>query len=179
MSELLDIVDENNVPTGKTMLRNIVHSNGQWHRAIHVYIYRKEPNLQLLINLRSKTKDLCPNRWDTRIGGHLKAGETVDECVTNELEEEVGLKPDAKHLTQGPIYKCDTFPNREFSYQFYYEFNGDENSIKFNDGEVQAIRWLDIENIKSEMKESPDSWASKRVFKDIERDLKAAIANKL
>ena len=40
--ELLDIVDENGIPTGKTIERKIAHSEGIRHRTAHVWIIRKK-----------------------------------------------------------------------------------------------------------------------------------------
>lgn len=174
--EMFDEVDENNTPTGKKITRADAHQTGKWHRTVHVYLFRLKEEIELLVHLRSKTKDLCPNRWDTRFGGHLKAGETVEECVKNELDEEIGLKLDNKKLTAGKIYKRPGENNSEFSYQFYYQFEDDENSLKFNDGEVQAVRWLSLSKIKSEMLEKPETWASKRDFSEIEKDLTSVIS---
>ena len=170
-TELFDIVDENNKPTGEIIPRHIAHATGEWHRTVHVYLYRYNPDLQLLVHLRSKSKDLCPNTWDTRFGGHLKAGETVEDCVANELNEEIGLKLEQANLTQGGIFIGAEYPNREFSYQFYYHFAGDNSSLIFNDGEVQDVRWLTLAEIQNEMKLYPNKWSGKSVFEKIQRDI--------
>ena len=73
--EYLDLVDENNNLTGEKELRSVVHSTGLWHRTVHIYFFRKINNIfEFLVHLRSKDKDLRPNCWDTRFGGHIKAG---------------------------------------------------------------------------------------------------------
>lgn len=169
--ELFDLVNENNEATGKTITRKEAHQTGAWHRTVHIYLYRFNPEIQLLVHLRSKSKDLCPNMWDTRFGGHLKAGETVEDCVSNELKEEVGLTLDQSKLIAGDIYQSGEYPNREFSYQFYYHFTDDTSSLVFNDGEVQDVRWLTLTEIENEMKLSPDKWSGKRIFEKIQRDL--------
>ena len=40
--ELLDIVDENNNLTGKSLDREIVHKDGLWHREVAVIILNEE-----------------------------------------------------------------------------------------------------------------------------------------
>lgn len=40
MSELLDIVDEQGQPTGRTIERTIAHAQGIWHRTSHVWLLR-------------------------------------------------------------------------------------------------------------------------------------------
>lgn len=169
--EYFDVVDENNTPTGEKVLRSIAHATGIWHRTVHIYLYRFNPEIQLLVHLRSKSKDLCPNMWDTRFGGHVKAGETVEDCASNELKEEVGLTLDQSKLIAGDIYQGSEYPNREFSYQFYYHFTDDTSSLVFNDGEVQDVRWLTLPEIQNEMKLYPDKWSGKRDFQKIQRDV--------
>ena len=41
--ELFDIVDENGIPTGKTVERNVAHKDGIRHRSEHVWIARHTP----------------------------------------------------------------------------------------------------------------------------------------
>ena len=41
--ELFDIVDENGIPTGKTVERNVDHKDGIRHRSVHVWIERQRP----------------------------------------------------------------------------------------------------------------------------------------
>jgi isopentenyldiphosphate isomerase len=92
--EYIDILDNNTgEPTGERRSRAEVHKLGLWHRTVHIYVFRKFNNrLELLVHLRSKNKNLKPDKWDTRIAGHLKAGENWIEAVSGELYDEIGLK---------------------------------------------------------------------------------------
>ena len=47
---------------------------------------------RILLGKRSPHLVSCPNCWDV-IGGHVEAGETVEEALIREAEEEVGLTP--------------------------------------------------------------------------------------
>ena len=38
--ELLDVVDENGIPTGETVERSIAHAKGIRHRTSHVWLLR-------------------------------------------------------------------------------------------------------------------------------------------
>ena len=56
--EMLDIVDENGVPTGETVEREKAHTLGIRHRTSHVWIARiKDGKLQVLLQKRSDQKD--------------------------------------------------------------------------------------------------------------------------
>ena len=42
MPEMLDIVDENGLPTGQAVPRTVAHAEGLRHRTSHVWIVRKK-----------------------------------------------------------------------------------------------------------------------------------------
>lgn len=44
----------------------------------------------ILLAHRAATRDFYPGVWDV-IGGHLEPGETPDQCLVRELEEEIGV----------------------------------------------------------------------------------------
>lgn len=160
MQEYLDIVDKNNVLTGEKKLRSEIHSQGLWHRTVHIYLFKIiENDVYFLVHLRAKNKDLHPNCWDTRFGGHIKSGGSIEDGIKSELMEEVGLELEQSSLIQGEVYKRDHNPNREFTHSFYYRFDGDIATLKFNDGEVQKIKWMESEDIIKSMTEEPEIWS--------------------
>jgi isopentenyldiphosphate isomerase len=177
--EYLDIVDENNVLTGEKKLRSEIHTEGLWHKTVHIYFFKKIDNeIQILVHLRAKNKDLHPNCWDTRFGGHIKTGEDIESAARSELMEEVGLKLEQNNLIQGEVYKRDKYPNREFTHSFYYRFDGDISTLKFNDGEVQEIKWMKSSDILDSMDKNPDIWSGgKTGFTKILVVLKAKLTN--
>ncbi len=159
--ELFDIVDENNQPTGEQSPRSTAHSVGLWHRAVHIYFFRNTDNgIELLVHLRAKTKDLNPDRWDTRFGGHLSAGESVAEALTHEAEEETGLTLGLDSVLEGPEVKRNKFPNCEFTKVFFYEFTGHKDDLKFNDGEVQRVEWMSLNEIEKGLENHPNNWSA-------------------
>ena len=53
MPEMLDIVDENGVPTGQSVPRTPAHAEGLRHRTSHVWIVRrKNGRVQVLLQMR-------------------------------------------------------------------------------------------------------------------------------
>ncbi len=160
MEEYFDIVDENNNLIEEKKLRSLAHKDGSWHRTIHVYYFMKKNNEYFfLVHLRSKEKDLCPNMWDTRFGGHIKSGTTIEETIISELEEEIGLKAEVNNLISGPILKREDFPNNEFTYVYYYQGLEDISNLKFLDNEVQEIKWLSAKDIIEDIKNNSSNWA--------------------
>lgn len=161
--EYLDIVDEQNKLTGGKELRSVTHATGLWHRVVHVYFFRKINNsIEFVVHLRSKNKELAPNCWDTRFGGHVKSGESIETAVMNEIQEEVGLKIDFSKLTEGEWHTGGRYPNQEFQKPYFLEYNETLENLSFNDGEVEEVKWLSSEKIIDSLMNDPKSWTTKK-----------------
>jgi isopentenyl-diphosphate Delta-isomerase len=158
--ELFDVVDENNELTGLTVTRLEAHKTGAWHRTVHVYYFRQDgEQIYFLVHLRAKTKDLKPNCWDTRFGGHVRSGETVKRTVVDEMKEEIGLQVSDSDLIESIVRKHNKSPNREFTHVFFYQGSEDTSQLKFEDDEVQEIKWMESMKMAKSMRETPDIWA--------------------
>ncbi len=48
----------------------------------------------VLLGKRSPTRQLCPGVWDL-VGGHVELGETPEDTLVRELQEELGITPRA------------------------------------------------------------------------------------
>jgi isopentenyldiphosphate isomerase len=89
--EMFDVVTADGVPTGVSKRRADVHRDGDWHRAIHIWVYGIDDGAPfLLLNQRGRHKDTWPGVLDATVGGHLSAGETVEDAY-REIEEEIGI----------------------------------------------------------------------------------------
>jgi len=99
--ELLDIVDEDGLPTGETVERELAHRNGIRHRTSHVWILRKQNNtIQVLLQKRSKNKDSYPGCYDISSAGHIPCGEDYINSALRELQEELGITATAEELRE-------------------------------------------------------------------------------
>jgi isopentenyldiphosphate isomerase len=171
--EYLDIVDEKGNLTGERELRSVCHEKGLWHRIVVVVLFRKNnDSLEILIHLRSRTKDSNPNTWDPKFGGHVKSGHTLEEGLEDELLDEIGLKIDKKLLIKGYSSSYNGVNNCEIGYVDYYPFNDDIASLKFNDGEVQEVRWMKEEDVLNDIELNPEKWnnrleSMRKIFKDM------------
>ena len=50
------------------------------------------PDGKVLLGLRAPSKKVWPGHWDT-IGGHVEDGESLEEALVREAQEEVGVTP--------------------------------------------------------------------------------------
>ena len=62
------------------------------HRTAHVVVFHPDGK-RILLQLRTKTKDIQPGKWDTAVGGHLDHGEDYEAAARREMHEELGLDP--------------------------------------------------------------------------------------
>ena len=98
MSEFLDIVNENGLPTGRIVERSIAHLEGIWHRTSHVWLVRrKEETMQVLLQKRTAVKSF-PGCYDISSSGHIPAGEDFLASALRELKEELGISAKAEEL---------------------------------------------------------------------------------
>ncbi len=89
--ELFDIYDDNMNFLG-VKPRSQVHRDGDWHRSFHCWVFYREASGDdyMLMQRRAPDKDIFPNYFDISVGGHLSAGETLEQAA-REIDEELGL----------------------------------------------------------------------------------------
>jgi isopentenyldiphosphate isomerase len=101
MDELFPLVNEQGEVIGSA-LRSEVHGNPSlMHPVVHCIVVNARGDL--LLQLRSRDKDVQPGRWDTSVGGHVGLGESIDHAIARELSEEIGL--DAASVTLRLLYR--------------------------------------------------------------------------
>lgn len=140
--EYFDLLDENGNKTGKTKLRNEVHRDWDWHKAVHIWIINQ--NGDVLLQRRCATKDSNPNMLDISSAGHLSAGDSSLSGAIRELKEELNIdvKPDElqfiKTIKRSSRYTA-TFINNEFDYLYILRTNKKIEDMKFQKEEISEI----------------------------------------
>ncbi len=157
--ELFDIVDENGIPTGKTVERNVAHKDGIRHRSEHVWIARHTPTgTEVLMQKRAMIKDSFPGRFDTSSAGHIRAGENPLESAVRELKEELGL-----NVTTSDLNFIDTFvinyekefhgklfKDSEIAFVYAYTKPVDINNLVYQIEEVETAEWFNLDYVIEE-----------------------------
>ena len=119
LAELLDVLDETGAKTGEIKPRDAVHRDGDWHRVFHLWIVRSDGTL--ILQRRSRHKELEPNRVDVTVGGHLGAGESVFGA-TREVQEELGLAVGPERLAFLGTWKTQRHYERAIDREFQEVF---------------------------------------------------------
>lgn len=86
-AELLPIVDDcGNVIAQAS--RQFCHAGTKpLHPVVHLHIINR--NGDIYLQKRASNKMVCPNMWDTAVGGHISYGEQVLEALFREAGEEL------------------------------------------------------------------------------------------
>ncbi len=155
MEEMLDVLDERGIKTGETMPRIEVHKRGLWHRIIVVAIINEKN--EILIQQRSHNKKKNPDMWDISVTGHLSAGQDSLMAATREISEEVsvslGYSVDVKDFRFMFSFKKEEKVNDEYMDRQFYDFfilrqfGLNETNIRFQSDEVQAVRFVNINEL--------------------------------
>ena len=151
VKEYFDILDENGNKTGKIKLRSEVHRDGDWHKAVHIWIINYDGDV--LLQRRCATKDSNPNMLDISSAGHLSAGDNSLEGALRELKEELNLeiKPEdlqfIKTLKRSSKY-TETFINNEFDDLYIVRTDKKIEDMKFQKEEISEIMYVPYKQFK-------------------------------
>lgn len=149
--EIIDIFDENHNHLG-TCDKKIAHEKGLWHQVFACLFINSEKNTVYLQYKNSSHNELSDlNKIDISVGGHLLAGEKIEDGV-REIKEESSLKvrySDLINVGLRIINKkiTDNFIIREFDYLHIYDTNFDLENLKSSDDEVLYFVEFDIDNL--------------------------------
>ena len=152
IEEYFDLLDENGNKTGKTKLRSEVHRDGDWHKAVHIWIINN--NGDVLLQRRCATKDSNPNMLDISSAGHLSAGDSSLDGAIRELKEELNLdvKPNElqfiKTLKRSSKY-TSTFLNNEFDDLYILRTNKTIDEMSFQKEEISEIFYVSYKDFKN------------------------------
>ena len=142
--ELFPLVDESGKVIG-TATRKECHSGTFWlHPVVHLHLFNNKGELYL--QKRAMTKDVQPGKWDTAVGGHVDAGETILEALAREVREELGvIDADMKPLF---VYPYRSTTEYELVNAYYTIYNGE---IFPDPSEVDEGRFWSLDEIREAM----------------------------
>ena len=138
--ELLEVVNEHG-DTIKTLPRSVIHGNPLlMHRVVHALVFNG--NGELILQKRSINKDVAPGKWDTSVGGHVNAGETVNEALSREMEEELGISACEPEFLYTYIHSNPYETELVYTHSCVYT-----GEVKFCKDEIDEVRAWNINNI--------------------------------
>jgi isopentenyl-diphosphate delta-isomerase len=150
MSDQIVIVDENDEiigskPRTERALGDICRVAGLW-------IFNEKD--ELLLAQRSKRKLHDAGKWGTSVAGTVEEGETYESNINKEAEEELGLAN--LSFTKGKRLMCGKV-NRYFC-QWFFVTLPSSTRFTLQEDEVDAVRWISMNDLKKEVKEHPEDF---------------------
>jgi len=137
---------------------NKIESNGcskerqlLFRKGVSALIVNKK-NEFLLVNLES-----FENRFFAIPGGGIEDGESNDDAVYREIQEELGITRQLlEHIgtSREPIqfkfklYRNDIEYDGSERYFFGFKFTGKESDIKLQEGEIRSYKWVLCDDLK-------------------------------
>jgi 16S rRNA (adenine1518-N6/adenine1519-N6)-dimethyltransferase len=134
----MDIVNEDDEVIGQDT-RAAIHSRGDIHRGVHVFVVNR--NGRLLLQQRASSTNYYPGYWDASAGGQVAAGETYEQAAIRELDEELGCQPGPLDLVAK--YNSYSSRQREKRMLFIHRCEGPFRLSK----QVQEVRFVRPEEI--------------------------------
>ncbi len=140
MDEYFDVVDENDIVTGRAS-RSECHNKGLVHRGSSVFIFNSEG--ELLLQMRSLSKDKCPGMFTASASEHLKLGEDYESGAERAIMEEIGIETELKQIG-GVVRSYSDKTDKEHSALFIGHHDGPftPDPIEVDSVEFRTVGWV-------------------------------------
>ncbi|MBR39336.1 MAG: hydrolase [Flavobacteriaceae bacterium] len=153
--EFLEVYSPEGTKTGQKKSKSEIHRKGLFHSTVHVWIFTEEGNI--LIQKRSKKKELNPGVWDVSVAGHVKFNENIKKAAKRETLEETGININTKDLLKIGVYKSinihPTAIDKEFFHTYILKIDKNSINLDFKNNEVDDLKFISIEEMESLIKE--------------------------
>jgi len=149
--EMLVLVDEKDNEIGTDTRENCHRGSGKRHRAYTVFLFYEG---KLLLQQRSKKKQLWPGGWDVSFTSHVYPGETYGEAAARKGVQELGARLGDLTDVYSFVYFAPqgSHAENEFCRLLVGEFDG---KISPNPDEIAAVRWASIRDVERDVERNP------------------------
>lgn len=159
--EIFERVDEHGQFLG-TVTRQQAHQDKTLiHKAVNLVIF--DAKGRILLQKRSRTKDLYPGLLAMSVGGHTMVGESFEQSIIREAKEELGLKLTARHLNKLGEILVRKAVESEYIAVFAATSNG---PFKLDAQETEEVYWFGQAELAQKIKQGKIrlSPATKQIF---------------
>lgn len=118
---MFPVVDEEGNITGAATRGECHNGSRLLHPVVHLHVFNRQG--QLYLQKRPAWKDIQPNRWDTAVGGHVDLGESVEQALRREAQEELGITDFTPERLEHYVF--DSVRERELVFVHTTTYDGD------------------------------------------------------
>jgi len=155
----VQIVDEQDQPIGGATKKE-AFAKGLIRRVVRGLT--QDEHGRLLLHKRAPTKQPNPNLWDWLPSGHVDEGETYDQAIRRESEEELGIPRDEISFEPIETYytsrQAGDFLLNSFSRVYKISIKTDK-PIQLDTSEATELRWFTPKELANALKNEPEKFA--------------------
>ena len=175
--EFLEVYSPEGTKTGQKKSKSEIHRKGLFHSTVHVWIFTETGNI--LIQKRSKKKELNPGVWDVSVAGHVKFNENIKKAAKRETLEETGININTKDLLKIGVYRSinihPTAIDKEFFHTYILKIDKNSINLDFKNNEVDDLKFISIEEMESLIKEENNKifiGKNRKYYSDVLKSIK-------
>lgn len=159
IDELVDIVNDNDEVIGQ-ISKHQAHEQGVLHRTVIAEIIDSTGNWTLVKQAADRQD---AGQLVSPVGGHVRAGEAIDEALKREAAEEFGLTGEFRYRLIGKkIFNRVVKSRKENHYFIIYEIFTDQ-APKLN-AEAVAFEKFSLKQLKQAIKHNPQKFGEAFFF---------------
>jgi isopentenyldiphosphate isomerase/intracellular septation protein A len=144
LEEWVPLVDEKGLIKGQAPRSQVHNGSKLLHPVVHLHVVNH--NKAILVQKRPLSKLIQPGKWDTAVGGHISAGETLEQALKKEAYEEIGLVDFSAKMVK--TYKWESDVEAELVYMFVTR---DFKNFKVHSDEVEEARFWTKNQIENNL----------------------------
>ncbi|MCG6190970.1 NUDIX domain-containing protein [Maribellus maritimus] len=142
--EWVPLVDEEGKVVGQAPRSQVHNGSKLLHPVVHMHVINR--NKAILLQKRPPDKLIQPDKWDTAVGGHISAGENLEQALKKEAFEEIGLEKFSAKLQK--VYKWESKEEAELVYLFT---TFDSKNFNVRSEEVVEARFWTLKQIEKQI----------------------------
>jgi isopentenyldiphosphate isomerase/intracellular septation protein A len=121
--------------------RKVVHQKSfLLHPVVHLHVLSSKG---ILLQKRPNTKTIQPGKWDTAVGGHVDLGESIEQALMREAQEEIGIQTFKPLLLKQYVWESKVERELVFSFYAYHE-----GPFVMAEEEVEELRFWPVTQIE-------------------------------